>query len=205
MNTFKDPFANMSGLAFFLWFTGGLALISLLVWIFGTPGKQIGTTYEHLLDNYTKDSSFTSPQFRVNTGQVYRLEFKNKVPNNSWTVIGIGILDEEEGVINEKEAEFWHESGRDSDGYWSERDDIEVFHFKAPKTEDISVEVYWITDNENDFWRKDHLIYERKSTSIYFTVKKAGRALVAKYFQYIFWIFSGLFFLTIIIAYGDNE
>ncbi|WP_299457381.1 hypothetical protein [uncultured Microscilla sp.] len=219
MNTFKDPFANMSGFAFFLCFTGGVALIGLLGWVFGTPGKQIAPTYKHLLDNYTKDSSFTSPQFRIKKGQSYRLELKGEVIDNDWIVVGLSILNEEDDVINEKEVEFWHASGHDSDGSWSERDDIEAFHFKAKKTEKISVEVYWINDGANDFWRQQGIfkeseiwnkqnlenLFKRQTTTISFTLKKAGGALVSKYFQYVFWIFGGLFLLAIIMEFGDTE
>lgn len=187
----------MSGTSFFLWFTGILGLIGCVGTMYGKTGKQVGETFQHRLNNYSKDSSFVSPQFKVTKGEIYRVEFKNYVQNNSWMVMGISILDEEDDLINEREAEFWHESGYDSDGAWSERDAKEIFHFKASKSEEIQLEIYWINGSKPKA--------TPQSTKVSLSLKKAGSALVSDYFQYIFAIFGVLFFLGIMVVYGGDD
>lgn len=193
----KDPFARLSEEAFFFWITGLLGFVGLIGWLYGSSGRQIGTTYAHYLTNTTKDSSFSVPTFKVKRGEIYQIELKNTHISNSWMVVGVSILDDEDGVINEKEVEFWHESGYDSeDGAWSEGDYSEKFYFKASKTENISAEVYWLSSSKP----KSHA----QSYSMQVKVHKAGNALVSSYFKYICWIFGGLFLLGLGIMYGGD-
>lgn len=187
----------MSGTSFFLWFTGILGFVGCVGTISGKVGKQVGQTFQHQLSNYNKDSSFVSPQFKVTKGEIYRIEFKNYISDNTWMVMGISILDEDDDPINEREAEFWHESGSDSDGAWSERDAIEIFHFKASKTENIQLEVYWINSSTPKA--------TPYATTVSLKVKEAGSVLVSNYFQYIFAIFGVLFFLGIMVVYGGDD
>ncbi len=187
----------MSGTSFFLWFTGVLGFIGCLGTIYGKAGKQMGQTFQHRLNNYGKDSSFVSPQYKVTKGEIYRVELRSYVHMNSWAVVGIGILDTNDNLINEREAEFWHESGSDSDGAWSERDAIEIFHFKASKSEEIQLEMYWINGSKPKA--------TPQSTTVSLKMKKAGSVLVSNYFQYIFAIFGVLFFLGIMVVYGGDD
>lgn len=51
---------------------------------------------------------------------VYLVEVRSDVDQNSWTYVGGSVLDSNQQYLFGFGDEFWHESGRDSEGYWSE-------------------------------------------------------------------------------------
>ncbi|OJJ17090.1 hypothetical protein BKI52_30720 [marine bacterium AO1-C] len=175
---FRDPFSRISLRAFVFWFTGGITAISFVL-MFTNFDKQPPQIYRHKLTNHTKDSSFTVPSFKVKKGTLYQIRVENKEVLSSWMVAGMSLLDGDDQVINEKEMEFWHESGYDSDGAWSEGDYVDRFNFKASKDGELSAEIYWL--ESNNVIPQSHIFT--------FQVSKTGTNLIADYFQNLFIVF----------------
>ncbi len=64
------------------------------------------------------------------TGKVHLLKLTTAIKDNSWAWGGVELLDKSQEVINAFEDDFWRESGRDSDGAWSESDLQQKSYFR---------------------------------------------------------------------------
>jgi len=186
---FRDPFSRMSTRAFVFWLFGGITLINLVLMIAETNEQPVGKYYAHTLTNHTQDSSFTVPAFKVKEGTLYQIVVQNQDASANWVAVGMSLLDKEEQVVNEREMEFWFESGYDpEDGSWSEGNKSERFNFKASKTGKLSAEIYWLGGGSTI----------PQSYQLTFKISETGTRLVSTYFQNIF----GLFFaITILLMF----
>lgn len=173
-----------------------IAVIGLLGWGFGPSGEQV-SHYTHYLTNHDKDSSFTIPKFKVKKEEIYRIQINNNSVNNHWVGAGLTIKDSKDDVINEKELEFWHESGSDSDGTWNEGRYYETFHFKASKSEDLSAEIYWDSNSKP----KSAL----RSWKLLVVITRLGTGLVTTYSKYIFWTCAALWFASFMMPSGRSK
>ena len=63
-------------------------------------------------------------------GSVHLLKLTTKIQDNSWAWGGVELLDKSQQVVNAFERDFWRESGRDSDGAWSESDLKQTSYFR---------------------------------------------------------------------------
>jgi hypothetical protein len=63
-------------------------------------------------------------------GAPHRLELSARLRDNSWAWVGAQLLNPERRIINALDGDFWRESGRDSDGAWSEQNTRERKHFR---------------------------------------------------------------------------
>lgn len=194
-NLRKYKMFKLSNVDFFLWWLGGIALVGLIGWMIGSSGKLVLKT-SHNLDNFSADSSFDITSFKVKKDQTYRVKITSGSLSNNWLAVGVNFQDDDDLVVNEFEAEFWHESGRDSDGYWSEHDYTKIMYFKASKTEKLSGEVYWVGGR----YGKRLL----KSNTIKVSISRAGTKVAANYFKYLCWVFGGITLLLVGLIYGDD-
>ena len=64
--------------------------------------------------------------------QIYEVEVKFSGQNSSTQISG-EVLDKNKDTLYEFEKEFWHESGYDSEGYWSESDSNANIHLTFAK------------------------------------------------------------------------
>lgn len=175
---FQDPFSKLSLRNFVLLLSGGITVFSLYLTVTNFD-KQPAKVYRHSLTNHTKDSSFSTPTFKVKKDVLYRIEVRNIDISSSWMVAGLSILNDDDEVINEKEMEFWHESGYDSDGAWSEGNYTEKFNFKAAKDGQLSAEIYWLESKSKI----------PESHKFIFRVRETGTSLISNYFQNVFMVF----------------
>lgn len=194
-NLRKYKMFELNNLDFFLWWMGGIASVGMLGWMIGSSGKLVLNT-SHKLDNFSADSSFDITSFKVKKDQTYRVKITSGKLSNNWLAVGVNFQDDDDLVVNEFEADFWHESGYDSDGYWSEHDYTKILYFKATKTEKLSGEVYWVGGR----YGKRLL----KSNTIKVRISRAGTKVAANYFKYLFWVFGGITLLLVGIIYGDD-
>ncbi|HAS41346.1 MAG TPA: hypothetical protein DCS93_12745 [Microscillaceae bacterium] len=180
---FRDPFSRMSTRAFVFWLFGGITLISLVLMIAETNEQPVGKYYAHTLTNHTQDSSFTVPAFKVKEGTLYQIVVQNQDASANWVAVGMSLLDKEEQVVNEREMEFWFESGYDpEDGSWSEGNKSERFNFKASKTGKLSAEIYWLRGGSTI----------PQSYQLTFKISETGTRLVSTYFQNMFGFFFAI-------------
>ncbi|OJJ17089.1 hypothetical protein BKI52_30715 [marine bacterium AO1-C] len=178
---------------FFLWIIGCISVVGLVGWLSGASGKQVAS-FSHQISNITQDSSFSTPTFQVKKGEIYRMVVTSGKMSNNWMAIGLSLQDDDDAVVNELEAEFWHESGYD-DGYWSESDYRDIIYFKATKTEKLSGEVYWAGGSLGK------RVPQINTVNIKITT--AGTKVAANYFKYLFWVFGALLLVLVGIIYGD--
>jgi hypothetical protein len=67
-------------------------------------------------------------------GRVHKVSLRARgLPVNSWAVVDVSVLDEEDQEYYLAGSEFWDEEGRDSDGYWHESD-LAASHLFIPDT-----------------------------------------------------------------------
>ena len=93
---------------------------------------------------YSSNNSLFGPIEVGRNNQIYEITAKFRGSNSS-TVFSGSILDRDKDVIYEFEKELWHESGYDSEGYWSESDD----YVKIPITFPRNGTYYIEFDNVN--------------------------------------------------------
>lgn len=175
---FKDPFSKLSLRNFVFLLSGTITVLSLVLTVTNFD-NQPAKVHRHSLTNHTKDSSFSTPTFKVKKNVMYQIEVRNLDISSSWMVAGMSILNDDDEVINEKEMEFWHESGYDSDGSWSEGNYTEKFNFKAAKDSELSAEIYWV-DSKSKI---------PESHKFIFKVRKTGTSLISNYFLNVFIVF----------------
>jgi len=79
--------------------------------------------------NKDKAYSFTVPE----DGQMMRLEFRGTMPMNKWKSFDMEIYDPNWKYLFSYQDELWSETGRDSDGQWTERRRIAYIEQRFPK------------------------------------------------------------------------
>jgi hypothetical protein len=67
-------------------------------------------------------------------GSLYKIVLTTSIPDNSWSWGGVELLDGSQQTINSVSKEFFRESGRDSEGPWSESVTRTSQLFKLSKT-----------------------------------------------------------------------
>jgi hypothetical protein len=117
-------------------FVGAGVLCMLLMLVScGSSGKSIAS-YSVNLANIANSSTIRGP-FQMNKkGKLYSINLNSSIPNNSNAWFGVELLDSEQQPVNAVEGDFWHESGYDSDGHWSESDTSQerIFRLENPGT-----------------------------------------------------------------------
>ena len=81
-----------------------------------------GDTESHVVAVASNDKQVLMQELKVDKpGQLYKLSGAlNGLRNNSWFGVDVGLLNSDNEQIYSKYIEFWRETGRDSDGPWSE-------------------------------------------------------------------------------------
>ncbi|MEL6193138.1 MAG: zinc ribbon domain-containing protein [Bacteroidota bacterium] len=116
---------------------GFSALASLLLFLFSMvyPGKTVFNEripVSHIA-NADKET-YTSPAVVLPDKGLYNLKLSCEgLPNGAYTTAFMYILDENQQAINTMGDEFYYETGRDSDGTWTESELKESKTFRLPE------------------------------------------------------------------------
>lgn len=111
-------------------------LAFILAPILAAAGEEIysGTMRIPLgVENYRETETFTIE----NIGRATKIELESaQIPVNTWAVVDITLYDDEDFEYYIGAEEFWHETGRDSDGPWEEDDlsGYKLFRATTPGT-----------------------------------------------------------------------
>ncbi len=130
--------AKKWGKAFFA--VGAFMALLLLVSFFQS-GKLLAS-YKVPLDKIGEAGVIQGPIELKQTDSVYRIVISTSIPDNSWAWAAYEILDHEQAAINAVEGEFWRESGRDSDGPWSEQDTETDDYFRLSEAGKYYVRIF---------------------------------------------------------------
>jgi hypothetical protein len=76
-----------------------------------------------------KEAYIFGPYNLTQKGRVYRVDTKLFLPNNTECYCDIEMLDNNKEEVLGWDKDFWHESGRDDEGYWEESDSKRVAYF----------------------------------------------------------------------------
>ena len=103
-------------------FFGAAALLTVL--FIGSCSGGGTKIFEQALNfnQVSEDGTLVGPFDLTRKDSVHRIELRSSFGDNSWAWGGMELLDESYEVVNAAQKEFWRESGRDSDGRWSESD-----------------------------------------------------------------------------------
>ena len=115
---------------------GIAVLLAILGFATSSPGNVV---LNQRVDfrTITEDDGVTLGPFRLEAvGRPHRIELISNIPDNSWAWIGAELLDAERDSLDAIDHEFWRESGRDSDGAWSERSVRKTHDFRLETARD---------------------------------------------------------------------
>jgi len=99
-------------------------------------------------------------QFNVPVdGQMMRLEIKGTMPMNNWKSIELEVYKENGDYLFTYQDELWSESGRDSDGAWSEYNNHVFLEQRFPKAGSYNI---YLTDSS---------VTNRRTAAINYTVR----------------------------------
>ncbi|MCE1247189.1 MAG: DUF4178 domain-containing protein [Firmicutes bacterium] len=76
-----------------------------------------------------KEGYVIGPFNLTQVGRVHRVDTKVFLPNNTECYCDIEMLDSNKEEVLGWDKDYWHESGRDEDGYWEESDSNRVAYF----------------------------------------------------------------------------
>ena len=95
-----------------------LPLLAAAVMYLNRGGEVIGNTVAIASND---KAVFVQTLDASDVGQLYRVRGSLKgIRDNSWFGVDVGMMNSDDEYIYNKYIEFWRESGRDSDGPWSE-------------------------------------------------------------------------------------
>ncbi|EAY26783.1 hypothetical protein [Microscilla marina] len=145
------------------------------------------------IDSLSKTKPLVTPSFPVKKKVgIYSLKM-SVYPhmthvNGDFIYLMAEMYDSEDRRINEFENEYWWETGHDSDGTWTEKEESESWMFKnRQKNDSLYLEIY----GEKSLSKS--LYYHPKSVRI--QVWEDPQAAVAKYFLVIGIVFLVLFII----------
>ncbi len=98
-----------------------VALVMAAIGMTGGKGNVV-ETYQVTLSEAGQSGQVVGPFELDAVGRTHQLRLRGSMPDNSWSWVGIELLNDQQDSINVIEGNFWRESGRDSDGSWSESD-----------------------------------------------------------------------------------
>jgi hypothetical protein len=84
-----------------------------------SSGKVVFRHSENI-ETIDDDGVTVGPFELKNVGRVHQLVLQGTVSDNAWNWAGVELLDAQQEPINAMEESFWHESGHDDEGPWSE-------------------------------------------------------------------------------------
>lgn len=177
--------------------TSAAAVVAFLVFLVSlfSDGTPISTTKVNVKEIDKKEGYLSKPIKIDNTNTNYNIEWNVQFASsqNQGMYVVVELLDKEKNVINAVESDFWYETGRDSDGDWTESETSSSEYFKFLDEGNYFARIYAQTDST-------YFTDTTKSqASINFTVNEG--ALLSRYFL----ILSG--FLTIVallISFGKT-
>ena len=76
--------------------------------------------YKNPLTKKQQEAQLIGPIVTENKGETFEVNIVASLPNQSWSVIEGEVLNEEKEYLYSFAKELWYETGRDSDGYWSD-------------------------------------------------------------------------------------
>ncbi|OED36016.1 hypothetical protein AB833_28760 [Chromatiales bacterium (ex Bugula neritina AB1)] len=89
------------------------------------------------------DQAVQMQQFNISeAGRMLNLKGSiNGIQNNSWFGVDVSLLNSDDQPVYGKYLEFWHETGHDSDGAWSERDTSADWYIRVDEPDTYRVMV----------------------------------------------------------------
>ncbi len=75
-------------------------------------------------------------------GAIYRINTSISIPDNTYSWIGLELLNSEQQSINAIEGDFWRESGYDDEGHWSESFTSTNLHFKLKEPGEYYLRIF---------------------------------------------------------------
>lgn len=127
------------------------AIISFIVFLVSlfSDGTPISTTKIDTKDIDKKEGYLSKPikieDITTNYNIDWSVEFTST--QNQGMYVVVELLDKEKNVINVVESDFWYESGRDSDGNWTESETSSSKYFKFIEAGDYFARIYAQTDS----------------------------------------------------------
>ncbi|TDF37213.1 hypothetical protein EYS14_13725 [Alteromonadaceae bacterium M269] len=113
------------GIALMIW--GGLGfLLSLHFNMIVKRDKYSVNPVPKIETLVTREGKEERPPYQIGPiivekpGEVFEVKVKGSLPDNHWTFVEVELLDGNEEYLYSFGQELWRESGRDSDGKWSE-------------------------------------------------------------------------------------
>jgi len=171
--------------------TSAAAVVAFLVFLVSlfSDGTPISTTRVDTKD-IDKIKGYLSKPIKIDDTETnYNIEWSInfKSTQNQGMYVVVELLDKDKNVINAVESDFWYETGRDSEGNWTESATSESKYFKFLEEGNYFARIYAKTDST-------YFNTASKSQAIInFTVNKG--ALMSRYFLML----SG--FLTIVALF----
>lgn len=108
-----------------------VGLVSLLTaWAFSSKTLM----YEKTFLPRSQPSPFEiGPLYTKRFNTVFHIEVEADLPLPSWSFVEGQVLDKNKNYLFAFGQEFWHEQGRDSDGYWRQADDTYSISLTLPE------------------------------------------------------------------------
>ena len=201
---------NVTFTVFFMLLSG---IICLNISVRAKRAKRIAD-FRLPIDSLDKEEAFETPKFAINQKVgVYRIEISASptiTPAHKNFIYVFAELYNKKGErVNEFETEFWWETGRDSDGTWTEKDKDEDWLFKNRKQNDslyleivgekrLLRQAYYRERSQNRSYR-----YKRYTESIRIQVWEDPQGAVRRYFL-VFGIIFMVLFIFSLFGYGKK-
>lgn len=125
-----------------------VAFLVFLVSLF-SDGTPISSTRVDTKDIDKIEGYLSKPIKIDDTGTNYNIEWgvNFKSTQNQGMYVVVELLDKDKNVINAVESDFWYETGRDSEGTWTESETSSSKYFKFVEEGDYFARIYAKTDS----------------------------------------------------------
>jgi len=133
------------------WLTAGLAFLMLVCGAIFQDISFTGKVREYAVSvkDLSGEGKIFGPVRLEKEGRLHRLVLKGRIPDNKSFEGGVELMDSSRLVINNLNGDFWRESGRDSDGRWSESNLRATSTFKLSKAGDYFFRIYSVKSPKN--------------------------------------------------------
>lgn len=148
------------------------------------------------VDSLSKTKPLVTPSFPVKKKvgmYTLKMSIKPHMPhfNGNYIYLITEMYDSDDQRINEFEHEYWWETGRDSDGTWTEKEESESWTFKNhQKNDSLYLEIYGDKRLSNTrYYKAKHIkveVWEDPQASIGNTFLIAGIIFLVLFFMLIF-------------------